>query len=298
MRLTIAVLFGIFLLAPELLRSEWINRPVINIYLQPQEDAEVDSQAIYGDFVEVLQQFPGWSKLKMRDGVIGWALSSYLVCNPSFDEGGRLRPVQNLFAHVYRTSDVSSFPPLLTLPYGAKVKLDVGAETAERWVPIELVSGEKAWMQRGDIDFSPRRKVLKEVLSLSKRFLGLPYTWGGASSYGFDCSGFVQMLFKEMGLVLPRNARDQACCPFFIPVEGEDFLPGDLLFFGEKTIEHVGLYLGQGKFIHGAVLGNPVVMISRLEDRRPFLLAARRIDPPMVDIYSNSSKEISSGGNF
>jgi hypothetical protein len=59
---------------------------------------------------------------------------------------------------------------------------------------------------------------LEETLAFSKNFIGLPYTWGGTSSYGVDCSGFVQMLFKEMGVLLPRNSRDQAKSPLLSPV--------------------------------------------------------------------------------
>ncbi|MCH9717001.1 MAG: C40 family peptidase, partial [Gammaproteobacteria bacterium] len=49
-----------------------------------------------------------------------------------------------------------------------------------------------------------------EMIFLSQKFLGCPYTWGGRSSFGFDCSGFVQMLYKEMGICLPRDSGPQA----------------------------------------------------------------------------------------
>ena len=108
----------------------------------------------------------------------------------------------------------------------AKIKLIDVIDKGERWVPIELVTGEKAWIQRGDVDFTPRIKTLEETLAFSKKFIGLPYTWGGTSSYGFDCSGFVQMLFKEMGLLLPRNSRDQANSPLLNPCFKRRFAGG------------------------------------------------------------------------
>ena len=101
-------------------------------------------------------------------------------------------------------------------------------------------------------------KTLEETLAFSKKFIGLPYTWGGTSSYGFDCSAFVQMLLREMGLLLPRNACDQAQSPLLVPVLGEELQPGDLIFFGESRITHVGLYLGGDELHFTAAWGEEI----------------------------------------
>ena len=285
MHCVLLFLVGIFLNFPGFLVGELINRPVVNIYLQPQEDTEVDSQGIYGSVVEVVDRMSDWSKIRTVDGVEGWVPSSQLATNLPYEGSDHLRPVKSLFAHIYRVTDTTPYPPLLTIPYGSKVKLDETVDKGERWVPMEFISGEKAWIQRGDVDFAPQLKTLEEVLIFSKKFLGLPYTWGGTSSYGFDCSGFVQMLFREMGIQLPRNSRDQAQCNLFTSVVQEDLQPGDLVFFGKTRIAHVGLYLGNDEFIHCGVTELPVVMISNMKSGKYNFLAARRIDPLMVEIY-------------
>lgn len=282
MHRSLVLLIGIFLNSGFLI-GDLINRPVANIYLQRQEDTEVDSQAIYGSTVEIVDSVRDWSKIRTVDGVEGWVLSSQLTENPAYESSDHLRPVKSLFAHIYRVADTTPFPPLLTIPYGSKVKLDQTVDTGERWVSMELPSGEKAWIQRGDIDFSAQCKTMEEVIAFSKKFLGLPYTWGGTSSYGFDCSGFVQMLFREMGLQLPRNSNDQARCSLFTSVAEEDLQPGDLLFFGKTRIAHVGLYIGNDEFIHSGVTEMPMVMISSLKSGKYNLLVARRIDPFMVE---------------
>lgn len=252
------------------IKSEVINRPVINIYVNPIEDTELESQVIYGSNVKIIERKnDGWIRIETIDGVHGWIKASDVTANSSYENSEKLRPVKNLFAHVYRVTDTTPFPPLFTLPFGTLVKLEDTKDSGNRWVPIELISGEKAWIQRGDIEFFPKIKSMEEMLQFSKKFIGLPYTWGGTSSFGFDCSGFVQMLFKEMKVSLPRNSKDQALSPLLVTVEGK-LQPGDLIFFGETKISHVGLYLGDDQFIHSGPKDIPTIKINDLKSYLQF----------------------------
>ena len=90
--------------------------------------------------------------------------------------------------------------------------------------------------------------------------LGVPYRFGGTSAEtGFDCSGFVRNVYADaLGLVLPRVARDQANATK--KIEKKELRPGDLVFFNtmRRTFSHVGIYLGEGKFIHSPRSGAKV----------------------------------------
>ena len=103
-----------------------------------------------------------------------------------------------------------------------------------------------------------------DLISTAMGFLGVPYRRGGTDSVtGFDCSGFVVALYKEsLGLVLPRTAAEQANSTQSI--EMADLQPGDLVFFNtmRRAFSHVGVYLGDGKFIHAPRTGAQV----RVED--------------------------------
>ena len=114
------------------------------------------------------------------------------------------------------------------------------------------------------------------------KYLGIPYIMGGTGKRGFDCSGLTQRLYSEIfGLSLPHNAYRQSKLQIFekVPIEDDEFEPNDLLFFAYKTkrINHVGIYLADGKFLHATPKGG--VKISNLMD--PFwqrnLVASRRI---------------------
>jgi cell wall-associated NlpC family hydrolase len=135
-------------------------------------------------------------------------------------------------------------------------------------------------VQRGDLSFDAKPIGIPEMIELSKRFLGLPYTWGGTSSYGNDCSGFAQMLCRRGGVGIPRDAQPQAHWEGMSTVEPADLKPGDLLYFGSglNKITHTGFYIGNGEFIHSTTHQHPVLQISRLADEHwtKLLVAARR----------------------
>ena len=112
------------------------------------------------------------------------------------------------------------------------------------------------------------RQTVSEKASLlvftSIGFLGVPYRRGGSSvETGFDCSGFVKAMFEQtVGMVLPRKAEQQAAATE--KIDKADLKPGDLVFFNtmRKAFSHVGIYIGEGKFIHSPKPGSEV----RVED--------------------------------
>ena len=93
-------------------------------------------------------------------------------------------------------------------------------------------------------------------------FLGVRYRKGGSSAEtGFDCSGFTRHVFgTSLGLVLPRRAEEQAAAPGLTAVRREDLRPGDLVFFNtmKRTFSHVGIYIGENRFIHAPSSGKDV----------------------------------------
>ena len=146
---------------------------------------------------------------------------------------------------------------------------------------VRLPDDSEAFVQRGDVssDFTPLS--ISQMIEVSKKFLGVTYTWGGTSAFGFDCSGFMQMLERQRGIIMPRDANQQAVWSGVVAVERKDLQPGDLLYFGEsmEKINHTGMYIGDGEFIHDTTHEHPKVQISKL-DAAPWdtiLIAARRV---------------------
>ena len=105
-----------------------------------------------------------------------------------------------------------------------------------------------------------------DLVTNAMGFLGVPYKRGGNSAEtGFDCSGFVRAMYEQtVGMVLPRRAKEQAAATDRI--DKNDLQPGDLVFFNtmRRAFSHVGIYVGDGKFIHAPRSGSEV----RVEDMR------------------------------
>ena len=119
------------------------------------------------------------------------------------------------------------------------------------------------------------RDRASEMVMAAMNFLGVPYRRGGSSiEQGFDCSGFTRHVFEmSIGLVLPRRVDDQASAQGLAKVGRDELRPGDLVFFNtlRRTFSHVGIYIGEGKFIHAPRAGKQV----RIEDMRQAYWARR-----------------------
>jgi gamma-D-glutamyl-L-lysine dipeptidyl-peptidase len=263
--------------------------PVANMFSGPSDQKDVVSQAIYGSNVTLLTARGEWSRIQTADHYKGWVRSRYLRLVQSgagYATSGVIVQVQSLFANVYREPDITRHQPVITIPFESRLEVipdEDGAKVkkTEGWLHVRLPDKRDGWIQSGDVASDPKPLSIPESIELAKRFLGIPYLWGGSSSFGFDCSGFTQMLVRARGITMPRDADKQAAWKGGIAVERKDLQPGDLLFFGSsaKNITHTGMYIGDGQFIHDSTNDHPVVQISRLEDQpwTRLLVASRRL---------------------
>jgi cell wall-associated NlpC family hydrolase len=122
-----------------------------------------------------------------------------------------------------------------------------------------------------------------EVVPVAKKYLGVPYVWGGTTPSGFDCSGLCQYSYAQIGVSIPRTSREQFQAGAYIPPNRLDLLqPGDMVFFGyggdPGQIHHVGIYVGDYDFIEAPATGEVVRISSltgRIESRGDYVGACR-----------------------
>lgn len=150
-------------------------------------------------------------------------------------------------------------------PWAEEAPVAGFAGAAAAWEPVALVT---PWMQRLQSVGSETGSVATQLIDTALSLVGVPYRKGGNSpQVGFDCSGFVRYIYVQtVGLLLPRSAAEQARAA--TPVAREELRPGDLVFFNtmRRAFSHVGVYLGDGKFVHAPRKGDRV-KISDLNER-------------------------------
>ncbi|UCH62131.1 MAG: C40 family peptidase [Fidelibacterota bacterium] len=247
---------------------------VANMRREPSLRAELVNQTLLGTVLDLYKEEDGFYYTRNRDRYLGWVDESSLTVVDSlavaeWRRGSRVVCTANY--GLVRDRAGASGNPITDLVPGVVLK-----KTGQNgsWTKVQTPDGQVGYVEKElVIDEAQLRsdKVDRgKLVSLAKSYLGIPYLWGGTSTKGFDCSGFVQTVFRMNNIHLPRDASQQVH-------EGERVEPGknfekvregDLLFFGSTParITHVALYLGNQHYIHAAGL----VRINSLNPRDSF----------------------------
>lgn len=169
----------------------------------------------------------------------------------------------------YTTADVLNVrsQPSMSAPvvgqylYGSNITVTGSSDV---WYQIKHNSGY-AYVHSSYVQFYPQNTPVQQttgqqVVEVAKRYIGTPYVYGGSSPSGFDCSGFVKYVYSQFGVNLNRVAAAQASNGY--AVSSSAMMPGDIICFanygGGGYIGHVGIYVGDGNFIHSPRTGYTV----------------------------------------
>jgi cell wall-associated NlpC family hydrolase len=126
-------------------------------------------------------------------------------------------------------------------------------------------------------------RVARRAVDSGDEYVGVPYLWGGSTPRGFDCSGFVQYVYRENGVDLPRTSRQMAHAGVGLPVDVHSLREGDLMLFSGRNgeIDHVALYAGGNQILHSSSSGHGVKYDDLGSNRGAYFVshfvAARRV---------------------
>lgn len=237
---------------------------VANLRGKGTHSAELVTQAMMGTPLTILKDTGGWSLIQTPEGYISWV-----------DNGGIVSLTDAEFA-VWKAAD----KVIYLTPYGAAYESpNTNSQVVSDLVAgnILVVEGEKNGFyeikypngRKAFIEKSNAKPYMEWVASVdqsqddlvasAKKMMGSPYLWGGTSPKGMDCSGFTKTIFFLNGMVIPRDASQQIHTGELVDSTRnfENLERGDLLFFGKKATDttaerviHVGMWIGDNKFIH------------------------------------------------
>ena len=223
-------------------RQAVISSTVAPVYVEPVFSSEMVTQALIWENVQVLEIDGNWYQIRMEDMYDGWIHSFYLHHrDPAVDQYTFItKRAVPIFQEMDKMDTI-----IALLPFGAYVPR---TDNTDDFSKIYLPDGKTAYMESQE---QVVQKCRETIIKLAISLLGVPYLWGGRSSFGYDCSGFVQMVLKTAGIDIPRDTHRQVQTKKLEKIHIDNTEPGDLVFFAESSrINHVGFMIGEGKIIH------------------------------------------------
>ena len=259
-----------------------VRIPVAPLREQPAHEAEMGTQAMLGTPVRLDSIADGeWWALEMPCGYRGYIhVSSIAVLSESESVEWKRAHRQMAIANIAYLRALDGVGAKGYVPYGGVV-VYIGRHSGDM-IEVALPSGEHALGYAQDfIDLETAsaaesdKAALERVIERGMSMKGAPYLWGGTSPLAPDCSGFTQMCWREAGLLLPRNASQQALVGEEV-AGPDDARRGDMLFFASPSgrIDHVGIYLGEGRMLQSSGIVYEATM--RADDASPELPFYRR----------------------
>lgn len=237
-------------------RSLWAASSVVDVRREPAHSSELLTQMIMGESGELLKTEGDWHLVRLEDDYHGW-IRSWYAREAGSDEIAEYNKRCNAVVEA-NVACVFSQPDRESIPVSdivAGVRL-ISGKPEGNFRRVELPGQRIGFMLQGDLSFENPEESSRRmrIVERAKRFLGIPYLWGGASPKGFDCSGLVKRVFSMVGVFLPRDSDQQALVGSLIPRERIDSAaPADLIFFGDAgKVSHVAICIGERRFVHSS----------------------------------------------
>jgi gamma-D-glutamyl-L-lysine dipeptidyl-peptidase len=231
---------------------------VINLRKETDHASELVSQAVMGTPVQILKSDGSWLLVRTPDRYISWTERSSVrqVSNDEMEEWKRSERMIFTGNSGWVYSNIAETSVVSDIVAGSCV---VRTGEAGDYFRVMLPDGREGFAAKKTLEpfigFIQGETSPDGVLNRAASMMGIPYLWGGSSSKGVDCSGYVQSVYFMNGLVVPRDASQQALYgkPVDISENYERLEPGDLLFFGKpERISHVAIYSGGGEYFHSS----------------------------------------------
>ncbi len=243
-----------------------VNLSVANLRSKPGHSQELSTQSLLGTPIKVYKKEGGFYYVQTPDGYLAWMDDDGFAPMSKAEQDEWLKAKKVIFlqeyGHSYSEIDKRS-QHVSDLVSGNILKF---VSEERDFYKVEYPDGRQAYVSKNssmiyDDWLKSIDPTAENVIKEAKKFMGVPYLWGGTSSKGMDCSGFTKTAFFLNGIILPRDASQQVNTGELVNTENgfENWKPGDLLFFGRKAsddkperITHVAIYLGDMDFIHAS----------------------------------------------
>ncbi len=219
---------------------------LIPVRKEPSEKSEMVTQVLFGEHFQIVGEMVGWCLIKLAwDGYEGW-IDSKMITPVNARTYNRL---ENKPFGI--TGDILSLVPVSN----EQNLMLVAGSSLPVWRPYlkQFSVNSDTYKSTGQVFYGKLKNPREILISQALKYFNAPYLWGGRSPFGIDCSGFTQIIYKMIGVRIPRDASQQVKTGTPLSFVDET-LPGDLAFFddAEGNIVHVGILWKRNKIIHAS----------------------------------------------
>lgn len=234
---------------PELEKNDfaWCAMPMAPVKKTPEHRSELVTQLLFGDVVQIIEKIGVWVKIRiLQDNYEGYVIAIQLTkISPSQAEHYEKHYV------LVNTLSTAAGDNQIPLTMGCRIPTAL-IQDIDEYIHVKLPYQKSLIIPKQQITFN--NLPTDKVTDIAKQFLYAPYLWGGKTVFGLDCSGFTQIVFRMMGIIIYRDAYQQATQGQKVSALSE-IREGDLIFFRKPEgtkITHVGIYIGNQEVIHSA----------------------------------------------
>jgi len=245
---------------------------VSNMRAKPEDSSELVSQATMGTPMKILDYQEGWYKVQTPENYTGWMGEKELQRLTVAQLESWKKSNRYIFNRINGNAlNLASRKgsPISDLVLGDIFELE---SEVKGFLKVRFPDGRNGFVKKNECiswnKWISQKPDVKVILSVARQMMGVPYLWGGTSTKGMDCSGLTKIAYFSQGIILARDASQQAMYGEHIDFKDYNNLqPGDLLFFGRSAqhITHVGIYLGNEEYLNAS----GYVRINSLDPKDP-----------------------------
>ncbi len=243
---------------------------------QPAHSSEMVSQVVMGTPLRLIEKDDSWWLVESPEGYRGYVIGNGIQTMTPAEAHKWRESKRGMYTHSYTGRIVSSDglgTPVSDIHAGTII--EITGQPCQDSIDVKLPDGRKGRLDITKItdlsSLTPGEIDTAKIIELARKLMGVAYLWGGTTTAGMDCSGLVKICYLNQGVILPRDASQQARTGQWLGDDYTNYQRGDLVFFKSATtgnIIHVGIYEDDGLYVHSS--GR--VKINSLDPKSPLYI--------------------------
>lgn len=225
-----------------------VDKSIANVYKLNTFKSEIVTQALFWEKIQILDSKDLWKYVLLKDGYKGWVHDFYLNSTSILDDYPTFESDNYAWYWV-----INTFADIVDKDFKVSFGTKIPCVLLDKKLHMINPDNSLIEINHNSVIKATKLTEIKEVLKYAKVLKGIPYLWGGKSSFGYDCSGLVQTILLMANYRFPRDCSLQVKSENLVALDYKDINCGDLVYFSlNNDVDHVGILLNKYDFMHSS----------------------------------------------